>query len=121
MDRESDVLDFLASSLASVWALEALLHLKASARSWTKEELVAELRGSDSAVGQALKLLRDAGLVLESAERYAYRPLSPELREMIDGLADLYQRKPVTVFSAIAGAPRRKLQMLSDAFRLKKD
>ena len=121
MDRENIILDFVASSIGSVWALEVLLQIKESARPWTKDELVAELRGSDVAIREALQLLHNAGLVLEGGRAYAYAPLSLELRQITDELAVLYRSKPVTVISAIANAPRRKLKILSDAFRLRRD
>jgi predicted transcriptional regulator len=118
---EDDILNFAASAIGSIWALELLLLLKQEARSLSSAELMRQLRGSEAVIAQALERLHGVGLIAEEAGRYRYRPASPEPGELAEALDSLYRSKPVTVVSAIANAPRRKLQILSDAFRLKKD
>ena len=109
MIPEDVVFNFAGSSIASIWALELLLVLKGPpTRSWTGEELIKQLRGSQSAIAE------DEGA-------YYYRPSSPEQNDLVCELERLYRAKPVALISAIANAPTRKLQILSDAFRIKKD
>ena len=121
MTQEEDVLNFAASSIASIWALELLLLVRQDRRAWTGSELMRQLRGSNVVIAQGLQRLRSAGLITEESDRYLYQPNSPEVDALAGELENLYRRKPVTVVSAIANAPQRKLQILSDAFRLKKD
>ncbi len=121
MAQEEDVLDFAASSIASIWALELLLLVRQDRRAWSSAELMRQLRGSDAVIAQCLYRLQGLGLIAEEAGSYLYRPNSPETDILANELESLYRLKPVTVVSAIANAPQRKLQILSDAFRLKKD
>ena len=121
MGSEDDILNFAASAIGSIWALELLLLIKQEARSWSSAELVRQLRGSEAVIAQALERLRGVGLIADEAGRYRYHPTSPEAGDLAEALESLYRSKPVAVVSAIANAPQRKLQILSDAFRLKKD
>ena len=121
MVREEDVLNFVASSIASIWALELLFLMRQDRRAWTSPELMRQLRGSEAVIAQGLQRLHSAGLITEESSCYLYRPKSSEIDALVTELENLYRLKPVTVVSAIANAPQRKLQILSDAFRLKKD
>jgi len=121
MIQEEDVLNFAASSIASIWALELLLLVRQDRRAWTSAELMRQLRGSDVVIAQGLQRLRSAGLITEDSGRFIYKPSSAEIEALATELENLYRLKPVAVVSAIANAPQRKLQILSDAFRLKKD
>jgi hypothetical protein len=121
MVQEEDVLNFAASSITSIWALELLLLVRQDRRAWTSDELMRQLRGSDVVIAQGLHRLLSAGLITEDSGRSLYKPSSPEIDALANELENLYRLKPVTVISAIANAPQRKLQILSDAFRLKKD
>ena len=121
MVQEEHVLNFAASSIASIWALELLLLVRQDRRAWTSAELMRQLRGSDVVIAQGLHRLHSAGLIIEESGRYLYKPRSLEIDALANELETLYRLKPVAVVSAIANAPHRKLQILSDAFRLKKD
>jgi hypothetical protein len=121
MAQEEDVLNFAASSIASIWALELLLLVRQDRRAWTSAELMRQLRGSEIVIAQGLQRLRSAGLITEDSDRHLYKPSSSEVDTLANELENLYRLKPVAVVSAIANAPQRKLQILSDAFRLKKD
>ena len=121
MVQEEDVLNFAASSIASIWALELLLLVRQDRRAWTSAELMRQLRGSNVVIAQGLQRLRSAGLITEDSECFIYKAGSPEIDALANALENLYRLKPVAVVSAIANAPQRKLQILSDAFRLKKD
>jgi hypothetical protein len=121
MIAEEKALTFAADLIQSVWALELLIVLKRDpARYWSADELIRELRGSQVVVADALNNLRAAGLAVENGgSRYRYHPVSPVMDELVSELVKLYALKPTTVTRAIVTSPNRKLQMLSDAFRIK--
>lgn len=106
-----------------MWAVEVLLLLRRdAARSWRAEDLTRELRSSLLIVADALMSFKKLGLVDEDADRlYQYRPATPELDGLVDELARAYAEAPVAVTEAIFSAPDRKLRLLADAFRLKKE
>jgi len=101
--NEDDVLRFVCDSIPSAWTLELLLLLfRERLSAWSCEALVRELRATLILVMQNLAVLVDAGLVMETDDgRYRYRPKTPELATLIDDLAALYTKKPVTVLNAI--------------------
>jgi DNA-binding IclR family transcriptional regulator len=121
MIPEETLLQFAATSISSVWALELLLLMKKTPRIWSVVELVAQLRGSDAAISEALQRLQSAGLVTDEEGGFRYAPSSPDSEALANELDALYRLKPVSVVSAIAKAPNIKLQILSDAFKLKRD
>jgi hypothetical protein len=101
---EDDVLAFAAASLSSLWSLQLLLHLKRGAgRSRTSDELIRELRSSQTVVADVLVALRERGLVAEAEDgRWCYHPLSPELDLVVTSLEQVYAAKPAAVIRAIA-------------------
>lgn len=108
MTSEDTVLDFAASAIASIWALELLLTLKRESNGLTSAELVRKLRGSEAAVSEALTQLTTSGLIAEDGGAYLYRPAQPEKKEFVVALETLYREKPMAVISAIAHAPNRR-------------
>jgi hypothetical protein len=118
-----NVLQFLQTSIPSVWTLELLLLMRRSPdRSWSAQELDRELRGSALIVSRALAKLIAAGLVIEeSSGVYRYQPARPVLGETIELLAKIYADYPVAVTQAILAAPSEQIRTFADAFRLKKD
>jgi DNA-binding IclR family transcriptional regulator len=120
MIPEERILEFAGASLQSVWALEMLLMLhRDPARSWCADELIRDLRSSEVSVRESLQNLISAGLVVEDEKGYRYQPGSTAMDELVGELASLYAAKPVAVVRAIVATPNRKLQILSDAFRIK--
>jgi predicted transcriptional regulator len=123
MISEDAVLDFAASLFKSVWALELLLVLKRDpARSWQADQLIHELRSSRGVIAEALGNLQAAGLVVEhEAGKYRYHASSADIDEMVNEVQKIYDTKPAAVIREIVTAPNRKLKLLSDAFRFKKE
>jgi predicted transcriptional regulator len=121
MIPEDTVLDFAGALFRSVWALELLLALKRRGeRSWPAPDIVRELRGSRVVVDEALNNLIAAGLVVqEDTGGYRYRAGSPAADELVIELEKLYAAKPTAVIRKIVTSPSTKLQILSDAFRIK--
>jgi predicted transcriptional regulator len=120
MIPEDTVLNFAAALFKSVWALDVLIALRnGRTRAWQADEIIRELRGSRLVVEEALKGLLAAGLVVEEDDgSFRYQPASG-MEEMVGELEKLYAIKPTAVIKKIASSPDVKLQILSDAFRIK--
>lgn len=114
---------FLRTSIRSVWELELLLLLrKESSRAWSAAELVRQLRASGLVVSDALVALQRADLVTqEPAEYFRYRPVTAELAEVVDELAETYANLPASIMNIIWSTPRSNIEIFADAFRLRKD
>jgi hypothetical protein len=121
MNAEESVLEFATASFKSVWALELLLALKRGRdRVWRADDMIVELRGSRGVVSEALNNLVAAGLAVEENEgAYRYRAGSPAIDQLVDELEQLYAVKPTVVMRSIVTSSNLKLQILSDAFRIK--
>lgn len=121
MIQEGAVLDFAGALFRSVWALELLLALKRGGnRAWQPSDIMKELRGSEVVVTDSLNNLIAGGLVIrDDSGRYRYQPGSPTMDEMVVELEKLYTLKPTSVMRTIVNSPSVKLQILSDAFRIK--
>lgn len=120
MNPEDEILEFAGASFRSVWALELLLMLRRTRdRSWGASEILKELRSSQVVVVEALNNLIASGLVVEE-ERGRYRySASGRLEQAIGELERFYALKPAVVMRQIVNSPNSKLQILSDAFRIK--
>jgi hypothetical protein len=121
MMTEDDVLAFASATMSSLWTLELLLLMRGSrGRLWTVDDLIRELRSSNTAVSEGLAQLGHNGLVIASASgQWQYRPASEQIDGFARELEAIYRAKPATVIRAIVSAPNRKLQILSDAFKIK--
>ena len=119
---EQDLFGFIREHLRSVWALELLLLMRRRAdHAWTPQELVDELRASQTLVADNLVVFERAGLVRAGDDgRYTFAPASPVLAALCDQLADAYAERPVSVINAIVSPPD-KLQGLANAFRIRGD
>ena len=120
MASEDEILAFAAGTLDTVWALELLLTLrKHPGRLWSADELVQELRGSQSVVETGLKNLAVIAVLVQEADgRVRYHVTSAQIGEFVDGLAALYAHKPASVVRAIVTSRATKLQILADAFKI---
>lgn len=116
----SEVQSFIRSTFRSVWSLELLLFLKRNRdKSWSHQEMVASLRGSDIVVQQGLESLSAAGLVLTEANgTVRYQPISPDLESTIEAVEALYARSPDAVRRTIIAAASGGLSAFADAFKL---
>lgn len=121
MISEETLLEVSGALFKSVWALELLLALRRQPdRSWQTSDIIRELRGSRVVAAEALNNLIAAGLVIQDdGGRCRYQPGSPAMDEMVVELEKLYALKPTSVIRKIVTSPIAKLQLLSDAFRIK--
>jgi hypothetical protein len=119
--KEDEILNFVRSSIGSVWALEVLMLLRREpARSWRLDELVSELRSSPAAIAGASLLLEGAGLLVKTGEHsFRYQPASPDLDEMGGLVERIYAAKPATVIAALFDSRDEKLRTFAAAFRFK--
>jgi hypothetical protein len=120
--KEAEILDFVRSSIGSVWALEVLaLVRREPKRAWRFDELVRELRSSPTAIEGASQLLASAGLLARIDDHACrYEPASPELDHIGELVQKIYAAKPATVIGAIFESPDDKLRAFAAAFRFKK-
>jgi len=120
MNSEDTILEFAGASFRSVWALELLLALRRTReRSWSAGGIIKELRSSQVVVVEALNNLMTAGLVVqEDNGDYRYGGIG-QMEALVGELEALYSAKPTAVIQRIVNSPNTKLQILSDAFRIK--
>jgi hypothetical protein len=118
----ADVLEFMRRSVQSVWALELLLMMRDNAdRAYTVEDLIKDLRASQSVIASTLPQFVADGLVVEvEPDRFIYRP-SAALAGKVDRLAVCFGESPVAVVREIALGSYPKLQSFADAFRFRKE
>lgn len=118
---DEDVLQFIAASFPSVWALELLLALKREQRPWTREQLVAALRASDLVVSKALDALVAAGLASVDHEGALYCPANQDMDECMNRVEHLYQKRPNMVRRTIVSAGTSSATAFANAFRFRRD
>jgi transcription initiation factor IIE alpha subunit len=120
-----DVEKFILEKIESVAHMEALLILRENPQQeWTADSLATRLYINESQTAEILARLSSDGFVAPSeneANSYRYQPASPELRHMIDRLADAYRKHLVPVANLIHSKPKPRVQEFADAFRLRKD
>jgi DNA-binding IclR family transcriptional regulator len=119
---ETELLEFISASIRSVWDLELLLCLwRSPERSWSPEDVLRELRASDSIVREGLHALQAAGLLIADTDgTYRYAPASRSFDDLVAKLDDLYRTRPNLVRKAVL-LQHNKLQSFADAFRIKRD
>jgi hypothetical protein len=123
MSQNHEIESFIRSTFRSVWSLELLIFLrKNNDRDWSREDLVAGLRASDSIVAQSVEALVAAGLIAtEDQEKVRYLPVSEDLDRRAGEAEAFYSRSPDTVRRLIVMSASGGLAAFADAFRLRKD
>jgi hypothetical protein len=123
MPSDDDVSSFIGATFRSVWALELLCLLRQDrGRSFSHDEMVGGLRGSDLVVTQSVEALTAAGVILVENDGSArYHPATPGLEELVERAAALYARSPDAVRRTIVAAANPAIAAFADAFRLRKD
>lgn len=113
---------FIGRYIRTVTAAEVLLLLRREpARVWTADTAAAQLRSSAAAIAEHLAFFADAGLLAKSAGGYRYDGADRAADETVAELAQAYAERPVAIVELIYSEPERKLRILADAFKLKKD
>jgi hypothetical protein len=110
---------FVRRHVPTVWTVELLLLMRRdSARRWTPDELVSELRASSGLVADILRRLLASGVVAADQDCFRYAPASPKIEALCAELEAAYRERPVAVINMIA-RPADPLQSLADAFKFK--
>lgn len=117
---DKDVSEFLQGSFRSVWSLELLLLLQSQPdRSWTPQQLIAELRSSEAVIRQGIGDLLAAGMIVtEGEDLVRYAPASDSLRDIVPRVIRAYQVESSNVRRLIVQGSSEKLRHFSDAFRI---
>lgn len=117
-----DLVRFAQTHLGSVWALKMMIAMREEpTQTWSVETLVRELRASAPLVTELLDRFERIGLAMrDNGEGWCWRPATPEMEELANGLAEAYAVMPFGVIQAIAEAPEDRLKQFADAFRLRK-
>jgi hypothetical protein len=119
-DIPPDVRALIDRHLISMDYVEVLLRIRRDAeRAWRPEEIAIELRIDSKTAEQALRDLATAGLAAEQHGVYKYAPRSESARKAVDGLATMYNARPVTLVRALYDRPAQALRSFSDAFRIR--
>ena len=119
-DSDDDLLQFIAASFPSVWALELLLVLKQERRVWDHGELVRALRASDLVVSRALDPWVAAGLASTEGEGARYGAVNRDVELYVDRVEELYRTRPNKVRRAIVAASTSTAAAFADAFKLRR-
>jgi hypothetical protein len=121
-----EVRRFIATNIRSVAQLELLLMLRTGPDRWfTAEEISRSLYMAEEPTVVQLSELESGGVIVQDTagggRRYHYQPRDVELALLIDQLAELYRNRRLAVTNAIYAGPTERIQIFSDAFRLRKD
>jgi hypothetical protein len=119
---EDGLFAFIRTSIRSIWNVELLLCLgRSPERWWSPDDLVRELRASQSIVAEGLGVLETAGLATSDARGfYRYAPATKEFDRLTQELARLHDERPLTVTEVMFSSDD-KLRKFADAFRLTKE
>jgi hypothetical protein len=120
-----DIARFILAKIDSVAQVEALLLLRSKPEEpWSVQSLARGLYISEEQTGELLaKFCTDGFLALQASDPalYEYRPATPELRQILDRLAETYSKHLLPVTNLIHSKPKTRVQEFADAFKLRKD
>jgi hypothetical protein len=120
-----DVAQFILAKIDSVAQMEALLLLRSKPEEqWSIQTLARGLYITEEQTADLLsRFCAEGFLILTASEPalYLYRPASPELRQMLDRLTEIYSKHLLPVTNLIHSKPKTRVQEFADAFKLRKD
>jgi hypothetical protein len=112
---------FISAHIESVEQLEVLLLLRAAAdKDWTATEVARALVTNTESTRNWLERMAAGGLLAANDEVFRYAPPTPDVEQLIDGLAESYAKYRVTVISLIFSKPGERARTFSDAFRIRR-
>ena len=124
-DLPANVRALIASHINSVVQLELLLLLHAEpGRERTAADISKELRIDATWVMAQLRELSAAGLLSATegpSPAFRYWASRPDLHDAVEGLAEAYATRRVTVISMIFSKPVDPIRSFTDAFKLRRD
>jgi hypothetical protein len=120
----ADVLQLVADRVEGMQQVEIVLLLRGEeARAWRSDEIALKLRADMGAVARDAAALAERGILSSEPGPplvYRYAPATRALRDAVDGLAEAYNSRPVTLVKAIYDRPAPALRSFADAFRIRK-
>ncbi|MGN6471708.1 MAG: hypothetical protein ACTHLC_19220 [Rhizobiaceae bacterium] len=119
---DDNLIEFIEYSLDSVWSLELLLTLRQQPqRTWSADELVADLRSSRVVVRKSIDRLLASGLVVTDADdSVRYAPASPDQDKLVGKLAEAYRVRPAAIRRIILRHSSDQLRTFAEAFKIMK-
>lgn len=112
---------FVRKHVRTVGELEVLLwFFQNPQQTWTPEQIARELRGNVIAAADYLAHFERAGLLRERDAKHYQYVQNPTTHDVVRTLADTYAERPVSVVDLIYSEPRDQIQLLADAFKIKK-
>jgi hypothetical protein len=113
----------IGAHITSIEQLEVLILLRSTApREWSAVEVSNTLSSSVMSIQDRLGDLAARGFLLvreaESQLLYHYAPETDEIERLIDGLANAYKERRLTVVNLIYARPQSDVKSFSDAFKL---
>ena len=119
-----DIKDFVARFLPSVEHLETFITLQRNTtKSWSAQDLSAELRIPESVAGDILeRLASDNFLDVKISNEILYRlnPATAALEGASTLCADFYQRERIAMINLVMAATLGPMRDFAEAFRLKR-
>lgn len=120
-----DVRRFILTSVPSVPYLEAILLLRTEPdAAWEVRRVAGRLYVGEKQAAELLAALTEAGIAAHEAQEEAalfrFSPVTVELRELLDVLAQTYSVNLVGVTDLIHSRIDKRAQQFADAFRLRK-
>lgn len=121
-----DIRRFILTSVPSVPYLEAVLLLRTDpGMAWDVRRMAARLYVAERQAAEVLAALAAAGIAQGEDQGettlFRYAPVTDELRERLDALAQAYSANLVGVTDLIHSRIDKRAQQFADAFRLRKD
>ena len=116
-----NVVEFVHKSIPSLAHLEILLLLRTEpTRTWTAEQVNAELRTSIHSAQMGLKDLYAQALLVTENGAYRYAPMDFSMGAAVSELAGLYATHRVRVIESVFSRPSHAIRDFAEAFKLKK-
>lgn len=119
-----DITRFILTSIESVPHLEAVLLLRFDPKvEWDAKMMSQRLYISEKKAGEVLADLCATGFITANNNLpvYYYSPVSADLKEMLDRVADIYTKSLVEVTQLIHSKISKQAQQFGDAFKLQSD
>ncbi len=130
MSREAipdDVKRFILTSIPSIPYLETLLLFRNNENQlWSSADVARRIYISEKAAHGLLQEMLSAGFITTDTDaadtqHYRYAPVSEDLRQMIDLLAQSYSKNLVDVTELVHSKLNKRAKQFADAFIWRKD
>ena len=116
-----DVRRFILFAIPSVPYLEALLLMRlAPEASWNAGQVARRLYLGEKEAAAPLQQLDASGVIARAGDVYRYRPVNPDLADLLDALSQAYSRHLIEITQLIHSTRNEASRKFADAFLLGK-